>query len=46
LIKELQDNILKVLTLKNSLESRNSYGATAPVMVKKAIKKAKSRWLK
>lgn len=44
--KRITDNILTVLTLKNSLESRNSYGATAPVMVKKAIKKAKSRWLK
>ena len=44
--KRITDNILKVLTLKNSLESRNSYGATAPILVKKAIKNARSRWLK
>ena len=42
----MTDNILTILTVKKSLESRNSYGATAPVLVKKAIKKAKSRWLK
>jgi argininosuccinate lyase len=44
--KRITDNILKILTLKNSLESRNSYGATAPKLVKKALKKAKTKWLK
>ena len=44
--KRINNNILKVLTLKNSLESRNSYGGTAPKLVKKALKKAKIKWLK
>ena len=44
--KRITKNILKVINLKNSLESRNSYGATAPVQVKKALKKAKAKWLK
>ena len=44
--KRITSNILKVLGLKNSLESRDSYGATAPIQVKKALKKAKTKWLK
>ena len=44
--KRITNNILKVLTLQNSLESRNSYGGTAPKLVKKALKKAKIKWLK
>jgi len=44
--KRINNNILIVLTLKNSLESRNSYGGTAPKLVKKALKKAKIKWLK
>jgi argininosuccinate lyase len=44
--ERITNDILKVLTLKNSLESRNSYGATAPKLVKKAINKAKAKWLK
>ena len=44
--KRITNNILKVLTLQNSLESRNSYGGTAPKLVKKALKKAKTKWLK
>lgn len=44
--KRITNNILKVLTLENSLESRNSYGGTAPKLVKKALKKAKIKWLK
>ena len=44
--KRINNNILKVLTLKNSLESRNSYGGTAPKLVKKALKKAKTKWIK
>ena len=44
--KRITSNILKVLTLQNSLESRNSYGGTAPKLVKKALKKAKIKWLK
>ena len=44
--KRITNNILKVLKLQNSLESRNSYGGTAPKLVKKALKKAKIKWLK
>tara|TARA_Y100001935_G_scaffold29590_1_gene22983 strand:- start:2631 stop:4043 length:1413 start_codon:yes stop_codon:yes gene_type:complete len=44
--KRITNNILKVLKLQNSLESRNSYGGTAPKLVKKALKKAKMKWLK
>ncbi len=44
--KRITPNILKVTSLQSSLESRNSYGATAPKLVKKAIKKAKTKWLK
>ena len=44
--KRITSNILKVLTLQNSLNSRNSYGGTAPKLVKKALKKAKTKWLK
>ena len=44
--KRITSNILKVVKLKNSLESRNSYGATAPKLVRKSLKKAKTKWLK
>ena len=44
--KRINNNILKVLTLQNSLESTNSDGGTAPKLVKKALKKAKIKWLK
>ena len=44
--KRINNKILKVLTLQNSLNSRNSYGGTAPKLVKKALKKAKIKWLK
>ena len=44
--KRITNDVLKVLSLKNSLESRDSYGGTSPKVVKKALKKAESIWLK
>ena len=44
--KRISVEVLKVLSLENSLESKDSFGGTAPKMVKKAIKKARLVWLK
>jgi len=49
-LKTINNNIskeaLKVLSLEYSLESRDSFGGTAPKIVRKALKKAKKQWLK
>ena len=44
--ENISEETLKVLSLEYSLKSRDSFGGTAPKMVKKAIKKAKIQWLK
>ena len=44
--KRISNNVLSILSLKNSLESRDSFGGTAPKIVKKALKKAIETWLK
>ena len=44
--KRITNEVLKVLSLKNSLESRDSYGGTSPKVVKKALKNAVNTWLK
>jgi argininosuccinate lyase len=44
--KRITNDVLKVLSLKNSLESRDSYGGTSPKVVKKALKYAEKKWLK
>ena len=44
--KRITNDVLKVLSLKNSLESRDSYGGTSPKVVKIALKNAKNTWLK
>ena len=44
--ENISEEALKVLSLEYSLKSRDSFGGTAPKMVKKAIKKAKIQWLK
>ena len=44
--KRITKDVLKVLSLKNSLESRDSYGGTSPKVVKKALKYAEKKWLK
>ena len=47
-IKQKQSDKIStnVKKLKNSLESRDSYGGTSPKVVKKALKNAENTWLK
>ena len=44
--KRINKNIFKVMGIKNSVESRNSSGGTAPKEVKREIKLARDKWLK
>ena len=44
--KNISKEALKVLSLEYSLKSRDSFGGTAPKMVKKALKQARIQWLK
>lgn len=39
----IEQDVYQVLTLEGSLQARNHFGATAPVQVKAAIKRAKTR---
>ena len=43
--KRITSDVFKVLSLKNSLESRDSYGGTSPKVVNKALKQAVKKWL-
>ena len=43
--KRITSDVFKVLSLKNSLESRDSYGGTSPKVVSKALKQAVKKWL-
>ena len=39
--KNIKQNVFEFIKMENSLNSRKSYGGTAPVRVKEAIKEAK-----
>jgi argininosuccinate lyase len=43
--KRITSDVFKVLSLKNSLESKDSYGGTSPKVVTKALKQAVKKWL-
>jgi argininosuccinate lyase len=43
--KRITSDVFKVLSLKNSLKSRASYGGTSPKVVNKALKQAVKKWL-
>ena len=43
--ERINNKVFEVLSLDSSLKSKKSLGGTAPILVKKALAKAKSKWL-
>ena len=43
--KRINNSVFKVLSVENSLKSKKSFGSTSPVLVKRALSKAKKKWL-
>ena len=43
--KRINNSVFKVLSVENSLKSKKSFGGTSPVLVKRALSKAKKKWL-
>jgi len=43
--KRISNSVFKVLSVENSLKSKKSFGGTSPVLVKRALSKAKKKWL-
>jgi argininosuccinate lyase len=43
--KRISNKVFEVLSLDSSLKSKKSLGGTAPILVKKALSKAKNKWL-